>query len=56
MREIIIQYDNLRGHLFNEKETVFYKTWFAVYMKDLVHLAASQRLDLTERCLRVPSI
>ena len=34
MREIIIQCDKLRGRLFNEKEMLLYKIWFAEYMKD----------------------
>ena len=34
MKEIIIQCDKLRGTLFNEKEMVLYKMWFAEYMKD----------------------
>ena len=34
MRKIVIQKDKLPGTLFNEKECVLYKKWFAEFMND----------------------
>ena len=34
MRKIVIQKDKLLGTLFNEKECVLYKKWFAEFMND----------------------
>ena len=34
MRKIVIQKDKLIGSLFNEKECVLYKKWFAEFMND----------------------
>ena len=34
MRKIVIQKDKLLGTLFNEKECVLYKKWFAEFMTD----------------------
>ena len=34
MRKIVIQNDKLIGYLFNEKECVLYKKWFAEFMND----------------------
>jgi hypothetical protein len=34
MRKIVIQKDKLPGSLFNEKECVLYKKWFAEFMND----------------------
>ena len=34
MRKIVIQKDKLLGSLFNEKECVLYKKWFAEFMND----------------------